>query len=471
MANKAATIAQAFPPTREYARAAEGNKLNNRQALLIRAEKKQNTPLLIGSLLGLGAALAGVSPIIAGLRPWHILVVAAFLVVTSRKGFATLLQLRITAFDVMFLGFVFLSAIVEFVNAGQLNYEPELISVFTDLFYVLAYVTVRMAVSDMDSCSRLLRGIIWSAVPMAVLGVLQLLGVEFVIRISMAIAPTEAVGNRLERGDSVRAWGLTGHWTGFGGYLTCIVAALICVMLIERHTRDRVLRRDMISLGLLFSGVLATLTFSVVLASIAIVLLSWRRLRAGVNGALAIGLVAVSAVLILGPFLSGRFDQQFDAGVSAQDLPPWLPSTLAYRFVIWQRETFPAIADRPFLGWGSGAYDGDIVGRMYPIHLDWLSAESQWFSIAIGYGILVALVFFLLIFAMGAMFIRAWKAKGGMIFAPFVTLWVALLLTSFTVAIFTNRGTPSILYILLGCAVAMRKISPAVSTDVPKTLA
>lgn len=443
--------------------------MRNNQTLLIRLPKRQDTPLLIGSLLGVGAALAGVSPIVAGLRPWHILVVAAFLVVTSRKGFAVLVGLRVTAFDIAFLAFVAFSAIVEFVNASQLNYEPDLVSVFTDLFYVLAYVTVRMTVADMDSCSRLLRGVIWPAIPMSVLGVLQLLGVELVIRMSMAIAPTEAVGNRLERGDSVRAWGLTGHWTGFGGYLTCVIAALVCVMLIERQTRNRVLRRDMVSLGFLFSGVLATLTFSVVLASLAITLLSWRRLRAGVNGVLAIVLVAVSAALVLGPFLSGRFDQQFDAGVSAQDLPPWLPSTLAYRFVIWQRETFPAIADRPLLGWGAGAYDGDVVGRIYPIHLDWLSAESQWFSIAVGYGIMVTLVFGLLIFSMGAMFLRASKSPAGVVFGPFVVLWVTLLLTSLTVAIFTNRGTPSVLYILLGCAVAAQKFT-SVSIRGPKQI-
>ena len=201
--------------------------MSNNQALLIPLTNKQDTPLLIGSLLGTGAALVGVSPIVAGLRPWHILVVVAFLLVTSRKGFGALLRLRITAFDITFLAFVFLSAIVEFVNASQLNYEPELISVFTDLFYFLAYVTVRMTVADMHSCSRLLRGIIWPAIPMSVLGVLQLLGVEFLIRMSIAIVPTEAVGNRLERGDSVRAWGLTGHWTGFGGYLTCVIAALV----------------------------------------------------------------------------------------------------------------------------------------------------------------------------------------------------------------------------------------------------
>ena len=116
-------------------RLGEGEQLSN-QVLLIRLPKKQDTPLLIGSLLGMGAALAGVSPIVVGLRPWHILVVAAFLLVTSRKGFAALLRLQITAFDIGFLAFIFLSAIVEFVNASQLNYEPELVSVFTDFFYV-----------------------------------------------------------------------------------------------------------------------------------------------------------------------------------------------------------------------------------------------------------------------------------------------------------------------------------------------
>ena len=437
----------------------------NKQGSLIRQTERRVSPFLAGSLLGLGAALVGVSPIVAGLRPWHIFVFAAFFLVCAQYGVVALLRLRITAFDILFVTFIFLSAIVEYLNAGQLNYEPELISVFTDLFYVLAYLTARLSVLDIESCSKLLRGIVWPAIPVSVLGVLQVVGFDLAVRISMALAPTEAVGNRIERGDSVRAWGLTGHWTGFGGYLTCVVAALICVMLIERQTRNRMLKGDVVLLGILFAGVVATLTFSVLLASLAIILVSWRRLKAGVNGVLALFLVALLAVLTLGPFLAGRFDQQFDAGVSAEELPWWLPSTLAYRFNIWERETIPALFERPFLGWGSGAYDGDTVGRTYPIQLDWLSAESQWFSTAIGYGILVALIFALIVGMSGLTFVRARKGEQNIFLEPFVTLWVALFLTSFTVAIFTNRGTPSVFYILLGCTIAVHTSGSPTPTE------
>lgn len=425
------------------------------QSLLIQRTIPKTRPFLIGSLLGLGAALVGVSPLIAGFRPWHLLVIAAFIMATSQRGFSSLLRLRVTAIDVLFMSFIFSSAIVEYVNAGQLNYDPELVSVFTDLFYVLAYLAVRLSVTNIRECAGLLRGVVWPAIPMAVVGILQLLGSNLLIQLSMAIAPTDAVENRLDRGDSVRAWGLTGHWTGFGGYLTCVIAALVCIMLIDHRLKERVRKSDVFSLGILFSGVLATLTFSVVLSSIAIILFSLRKLRVGVNGILAVVFVGVSAVLALGPFLTGRLDQQFAPGVSAQDLPPWLPSTLAYRLVIWERETLPALFDRPFLGWGSGAYDGDIVGRIYPTQLDWLSAESQWFSMAIGYGVLVSVVFALLICASGTTFIKTWKNRDFVFFQPLVILWVTLFLTSFTVAIFTNRGTPSVFYILLGCAVAM----------------
>lgn len=440
--------------------------MNNNQTLLIQRTVPETRPFLIGSLLGLGAAFVGVSPLIAGFRPWHLLVIAAFIMATSQRGLSSLLRLRVTVVDILFLSFIFSSAIVEYVNAGQLNYDPELVSVFTDLFYVLAYLAVRLSVTDVRACAKLLRGVVWPAVPMAVVGIFQLLGSSLFIQLSMAIAPTEAVGNRLDRGDSVRAWGLTGHWTGFGGYLTCVIAALVCIMLIDHRLHNRVRKSDVFSLGILFSGVLATLTFSVVLSAIAIILFSLRKLRVGVNGILAVAFVGVSAALALGPFLAGRFDQQFAPGVSAQDLPPWLPSTLAYRLVIWERETLPALFDRPFLGWGSGAYDGDIVGRIYPTQLDWLSAESQWFSLAIGYGIVVSILFALLICLIGVTFIQARKKPEFVFFQPLVILWMALFLTSFTVAIFTNRGTPSIFYILLGCAVAMlTRSAPLVKED------
>lgn len=431
--------------------------MNVSQGTIIRRPTKAVNTFLVGSLLGLGAALVGMPNIIAGLRPWHLFAVVAFILVISQMGIASLLRLRINAFDIAFLSFVFLSAIIEYINSSQLHYEADVISVFTDLFYLLVYVTARLSIVDVDSCKQLLRGIIWPALPMSILGVLQLLGVGFIVRLSMAIAPTTAVGNRIERGDSVRAWGLTGHWTGFGGYLTCVVAAVVCVMLIERQTRDRVLRRDVVSLGILFCGVLATLTFSVIISSLAIVLFAWRRLKVGINGLFAMILVAASSALVLGPFIAGRFDQQFDPGVSAQDLPPWLPSTLAYRLVIWERETIPAIIERPFLGWGSGAYGGNEVGRIYPIHLDWLTAESQWFSIAVGYGLLATLLFASLIGVAGVMFIRVSRKSGCTFLAPFVTLWVSLVITSFTVGIFSNRGTPAVFYILLGCAVALHK--------------
>lgn len=429
--------------------------MNDNRSLIIQQKRSRASPFLIGSFLGTGAALVGVSALVAGLRPWHLLVISAFVLAVSRVGVSSVSRLRVNSFDILFMTFVLLSACVEYLNASQLNFDLELISVFTDLFYVLAYATVRLTVSNIESCAQLLRGVVWPALPMSVLGVLQLLGVDIVIRLSTAIAPTNSVENRLERGDSLRAWGLTGHWTGYGGYLTCVVAALICIMLIDRQSQNRIMKTDVASLGILLSGVLATLTFSVVISALAIVLLSWKKLKAGVNGVIAITLVAMSSILMLRPFLAGRFDQQFDPSVSAQDLPPWLPSTIAYRFVIWERETIPALLERPFIGWGSGAYGGGTVGRIYPVQLNWLSAESQWFSIAVGYGIIVTSAFALLIVAAGMMFLRAKRISRGPFFDPFIVLWISLFLTSFTVAIFTNRGTPSVFYILLGCAAAV----------------
>lgn len=430
----------------------------NRRGLVSQKREPRVNPFVTGSLLGLGAALVGVSPILAGLRPWHLLVLAAFVLVIANRGLGALLALRITAVDLVFLLFILLSASVEYLNASQLSYEPDLFSVFSDVFYVLAYLTARLSIGSQESCAAFLRGIVWPAVPVSLLALMQILGVGVVVRLSLAIAPAEAVDNRFERGDFVRAWGLTGHWTGFGGYLTCIVAAIMCLVLIEHKTSGMIRKVNIILLGLVLLGVLSTLTISVLFASMAIILVSWRRLRAGIKGLVAFAVLAGIAVLALAPFIADRLDQQFVPESASQTLPGWVPSTLAYRWVIWQRDTVPAILERPFLGWGSGAYSGDTVGRQYPRHLTWLSAESQWLGMAVGYGIWVAMVFAILILMAGFVLRRSSVMSSGDYLEPLFTLWITLLMTSFTVSIFTNRGTPATFYILLGVAVGVREL-------------
>lgn len=413
-------------------------------------------PGVIGLIIGIGAATVGMSPLAFGLRPWHFMVVAAFILVVSARGVESLGRVRVTSFDIAFVSFIAVSAVIEYINAHQLNYEPGLISVFTDTFYVVTYLAARLTVNDMVSCAAFLRGFVWPAVPVAVIGLLQVSEVAFVMDVTMDLAPSDAVVNRLERSDTVRAWGLTGHWTGFGGYLTCVIAAHMCVMLIEHQLNNRVRKRHILTLTVLFAGVVSTLTFSVLISSLAIIVFSWRRLKLGLNGVVAVGSILVVALVALTPFLENRVEQQFDPAVSARELPPWLPSTVAYRLMIWEYETLPALFERPVLGWGSGVYDRNTTGRIYPTQLDWLSAESQWLSMAIGYGIVVTAVFALVVMFIGMNAFSAWKF-GDRYLEPFLLLWVCLLATSFTVAIFTNRGAPAAIYAILGCIVAIQQ--------------
>ena len=415
-------------------------------------------PFAIGSLLGLGAALVGVSPLFIGLRPWHILVIGTFVLIVVRCGASALLRLRVTAIDIVFLVFILVSAGVEYFNGEQLDYSPGLVSVFSDFFYILAYLCARMTVFDLPSCLAFLRGLVWPALPVSVLAFLQILGVGFIIDFSLMIAPTEAVDNRIAGGSFARAWGLTGHWTGFGGYVTCIVAALMCLIIIRSKSDGGVRNREIFMIGVLFLGALSTLTMSVIFSCLAIVLISWRHLKSGLKGIVALLIFGLTATLALMPFISVRLDQQFAPAWTTQNLPGWVPSTLAYRWIIWSEETIPAIMSRPYMGWGAGVYNQDTVGRQYPLQLDWGSSESQWLGITVSYGVWVGIVFVFLLLLAGRVFQSLRRGAFGVRFEPLFVLWIALIMTSFTVSIFTNRGTPAVFYILLGCAAAMRDV-------------
>ncbi len=425
----------------------------------LRALTGGNPAWRIGTLLGIGAATAGVTPIIAGLRPWHILAVLALLVATSSPHTKSLGSLRVRWFDVVFGLYVLSSLIVELVNSAELRFAPDIVGVLTLLFYVAAYVAARLSIRDVTSFAGLLKGLSWPAAGVSLLGVLQVIGFQPAITFSLWLAPTEGVESRLERFSLTRAWGLTGHWTGFGAYLACIFTALICVIVIDRKVSNRLSSSTLIMLGLVSLGVVASLTLSVFATCLAVLLVTWKSLGLRVGGLLGLLGISTIGLFVFGSSIASRLDQQFAPSYTTQNLPDWVPSTLAYRWLIWERQTIPAALERMTTGWGSGVYAKDDPGRLYPETLKWLSAESQWFALTIASGIVVAIIFAVLLTIALGHFVSLRRSTAAYLAAPFAALWVTLVISSLTVPVFTNRGAPTVFWVLVGAVMALREVT------------
>lgn len=253
-----------------------------------------------------------------------------------------------------------------------------------------------------------------------------------------------------------RATGLIGHWTGLGGYLIVVVSAACCIMIIHAHDGRGSTVFTSAVLVFAFAGLVSTFTFSVIATGA--VILAASAYWAG-KGALSKASIVVLAAAIFSLFwqsVSTRLDQQFGGGTRIVDgIPAWLPSTVHYRVHIWTSETFPAIAQRPLTGWGSGVYESSDPGRAYPAPLTWPSAESQWLSILIHHG---SIAFVAFVFLIGSTCKQIWRCvRVATWVRPFGLLMALSILASFTVPMFTNRGFPALFWPVIGAAVSAAK--------------
>ena len=218
---------------------------------------------IVGSLIGLAAATAGVNALVpsVGIRPWHVFVSAALLYILASLPIQQLSRFRIHGVDWCMGLFVISAIYAEFTNGADLNYGADLISAASPAFYFSGYVAVRYVCRSPQATIQVLKGLVWPAIPVSFLAVVQTLSIGGFPTWILSIASSEGGQSRLDNGSLIRATSLIGHWTGLGAYLCGIIAAALCLRILERKSGGTYSHVAPLSITLAFVGTICTLTF------------------------------------------------------------------------------------------------------------------------------------------------------------------------------------------------------------------
>jgi hypothetical protein len=348
--------------------------------------------------------------------------------------------------ELWFAVYILIRVLVELVNSIQLA-RPGLYTAAVQPLYPLAcYGAARLVVYSRRTLRLFFIAVALPAAPSVVIALAQVAGVSSVSNWVISVTDSQALLSEVSRNLLNRASGLVGHWTGFGAYLCGILAMLMTIYAVDRTSRPR--SWLVIALiGLVLVGVISTLTFAVIGAACAIVVLSLRRLRDLQRVAVTCSLVLLLSAPVLVPFVSARVRQEY-VGTSRTTVQAAgvLPETLAFRLSVWGSQTVPAILERPLIGWGQGVYIQLGTWSDGPEPIVWSSAESQWFEELMTGGVteLLALVALLIVAY------REIGARAGSLGRPGRVLIGAMVLVGTTVPCFTDVGLPVPLWAMTG---------------------
>lgn len=406
-----------------------------------------SSTFIIGLLLGVSSAVVGIPYGILEFRVWHLLLFAAasLAVLDYRARFGSV---QLFPHDFAAIGFVLWGLLAEFVNSSDLQYPFRPALAIVGSLFLLAYWTARLAVRSVEDATLLLKGLIIPSLPVAIIGAAQAGSAE-VSRWVLQVAPAEGLANRVAIGSLIKATATIGHWTGLGFYFCAILAANLILLSLQRGRR--VSPWVAASIGGSLIGVFSSLTIAAIVTAAAILLSAvvvWGRIIGP-----SVGVVAVVAVIwyYFRDLLDERIQQQFS--YRPDDLPSWVPNTIAARVEIWREQTIPVALERSFWGWGSGIFSSE---RERPSQLSWNSAESQWLAQMLTAGLISTILLVLLI---GAMLYTGWKLSAGCRLGrsayPFLMLIAMTFGSSFTAPVYINRGLTIPLWILFGLLCAL----------------
>ncbi|GAA4062177.1 O-antigen ligase family protein [Agromyces indicus] len=411
----------------------------------------QRAPVVVALLLGCAAAATAVPAVVGGVRPWHLLVILALTLASCNNptGLARLRLGGIEILAVLLSGWLFFA---ELANSHELRFGAEPVSATLPVFLLLAYWASRIALAGTSDVAPFLRSFVAPGYFVALLAIGQaLLPDQF--RFVTVLAPSEALEARFDTTILIRATGLTGHWTGFGHYITVCIA-VACILLLTRGANARASFRTFIGLGVLLAGAFATTTFTTIGVSLVLVALTVVLNGVRLDVVLAAGIAAAVVIWVFGDIFFGRWAEQGVGQVRIEGIPSWTPNTIAYRIKIWAEQTLPAISERPVTGWGSGLYSFSDPGRLYPRNLVWGSAESQWLASSVQSGIPAAVLVLALYVAV---LVRLSPHKTNMpqqARAVFRALVIATIVASMLSPALTNHGFPVAFWAALGALVS-----------------
>ncbi|WP_241384823.1 O-antigen ligase family protein [Rhodococcus sp. CH91] len=430
-----------------------------------RAPTATRSPIVVGTILGIAAACVGlVLPYLPRtLNPALLFSVLALSLAVLSKPRGALLRTRVATLDIGFIAFVVLSIIIEFANSSFLSIGFSWSSVVTHLTALFAYGAVRLSVQRIEDIFTILRGVVIVAVPVAVIGALQLVAGRTYNSLLVGVTDSAGLERRLELGWPLRATSTIGHWTALSGYLTMTIAAA-CALMLWRARNSEPYRWISLAITIMFVAQLATVTFAPIAVSVIIVVATAVQMHLKVSHIIVGAITAGTGYILFNAQLTHRLDQQLNAPANQSN--SILPESVQYRIGIWERETIPAILDKPVMGWGVNVYNRISTGNA-PSQIFWPSPESEWMRTAIAQGIPLAIIqLALLVFAWKLMKHANAKLPGAE-YRPLVIAGLGIIFVSTFHSHFSS-GSVSLLYWIAAAAAATVSFADPVASESPR---
>lgn len=275
-------------------------------------------------------------------------------------------------------------------NAIQLgqHLDTRLIgTLFGQLQYFLLYRAVVTALPALRQRVLALRLYLLCSVPVGLLAVLQELrapGVRAFVRYLTGSSVLTSASYHY----FTRATGPFPAWTPLAGYLLVLLLLGLAIGL-----DARALPVSRLVLAVVVATAIAALILSAELSAIAGL----------IGGAIALGIwyghtkkvmkwllvAAAIGALAFGAFFAKRLTEEFTVATGSAR-SSLVPQTLNYRWKVWTGQYFPAIAERPFSGYG----------LVLPARVTWPYTESQYVTLLMQGGIFLMAVYLAMMYSL-----------------------------------------------------------------------
>ncbi|WP_432487089.1 hypothetical protein [Kineococcus sp. SYSU DK018] len=300
---------------------------------------------------------------------------------------------RFNGADLALLAFALAAAALAVRHAadGSSTFDTLLRVGLQPTFLFLAWWTASRSVAGPGDVVTVVRwALLVSAVP-AAMAVLQFLDVPGARALLIALTGGDLLSASGETFN--RVTGPFPIWHSLGGYL--IIPTVVAVLLLLRDDRVVLRRPALITvLALNAAALVASVTVTLLLwTPVAIVVAAFLARRT--RRALAVlACIAAGALLLFPSILLDRFEAQASAASGAGG--GLVPQTVAYRFLVWQRDYFPLLEQGAAFG----------VGNELPSTVFFTSTENQFITWALRGGLVLVAAACL---AMGALLVRSYR--------------------------------------------------------------
>jgi len=347
------------------------------------------------------------------------------------------------------LGHIVLSIIGSKTSGSPLGFgDAGLLTGPAQFFLIYRALSVCLKQEEAER-GRVLRAVMWASGPVAILAVLEEIGISSVVTtlhsytgygLSQGDGQGLLAGQNPQPSAIPRATSVFPFFQVLSAYMFAIVT-LGTALILEGDSVMR--RRYAVPLTILaVVGLACTVTATTSIgALIAVLALGWYHRKPAAYIARVLAVTGV-VLVIFSPLLTTKIGQQsaVTSGAIGSDRPAFVPQSVAYRYEIWTTQSLPALSGHFVFGYGP----------RLPSSVGWRYTETMYITLLFRGGVPLLVLWFVLAFAFTQRgYGKTWRAPPAQrVAARF--LWVAvpiLVVLQLSQPYFTYGGMTHLLWI------------------------